>query len=86
MKALLLFLGIAAFGQSVDPDEELRREVRAGRYNLAEKLLENSEVNPDSQDADGWTALMYAAHSDDPLLVQLLVKAEAALDLMNRDG
>jgi len=86
MKALLLFLGVTAFGQSVDLDEELRKEVRAGHFKLAEKLLENSEVNPDSQDAEGWTALMYAAHSEDPHLVQLLLKAEAALDLVNREG
>ena len=86
MKALLLFAGIAAFGQSVDLDEELRKEVRGGRYALAEKLLENSEVNPDSQDAEGWTALMYAARSENPHLVQLLLKAEVALDLANRDG
>jgi hypothetical protein len=70
----------------VDLDEELRKEVRAGHFKLAEKLLENSEVNPDSQDAEGWTALMYAAHSEDAQLMQLLLKAEATLDLVNRDG
>jgi len=86
MKALFFFLGIAVFGQSVDLDEELRKEVRAGHYALAEKLLENAEVDPDSKDAEGWTALMYAARSETPHLVQLLLKAEAALDLPNRDG
>ena len=86
MKALLLLLGIAVFGQSVDLDEELRREVRAGHYQLAEKLLSNSEVNPDSRDDEGWTALMYAARSENQDLVVLLLKAGAALDLVNQDG
>ncbi len=85
MKALLLFFGIAISGQSVDLDEELRKEVRGGHYALAEKLLENSEVNPDSQDAEGWTALMYAARSENQHLVLLVLKAGAALDLANRD-
>jgi TonB family protein len=86
MKALLPFLGIAVFGQSVDLDEELRREVRAGRYQLAEKLLENADVNPDSRDGEGWTALMYAARSENQDLVVLLLKAGAALDQVNQDG
>ncbi|HLE70330.1 MAG TPA: ankyrin repeat domain-containing protein, partial [Vicinamibacteria bacterium] len=86
MNVLVLLATIAFTRQSVDLDEELRKEVRAGRYKLVEKLLENSEVNPDSRDTEGWTALMYAAHSEDPHLVQLLLKAEAALDLVNRDG
>ena len=83
---ILLFLGIAVFGQGVDLDEELRREIRAGLYQPAEKLLENPEVNPDSQDGEGWTALMYAARSENQDLVLLLLKAGAALDLANRDG
>jgi TonB family protein len=86
MNALVLLATIAFTRQSVDLDEALRKEVRAGHYQLAEKLLENAKVNPDSQDAAGWTALMYAAHSEDPHLVQLLLKAEAELDLANRDG
>jgi TonB family protein len=86
MKALLLFLGIAVIGQSVDLDEELRREIRAGRYQTAEKLLGNADVDPDSRDGEGWTALMYAARSENQDLVVLLLKAGAALDLVNRDG
>jgi TonB family protein len=86
MKALLLFLGIAVIGQSVDLDEELRREVRAKHYQLAERLLSNAEVNPDSRDSEGWTALMYAARSENQDLVVLLLKAGAALDLVNQDG
>lgn len=72
--------------QSVDLDEELRKEIRARRYTLAEKLLENPDVSPDSQDREGWTALMYAASADDPNLVKLLLKAGAKLDLVNREG
>src|SRR3989304_8971888 len=86
MKALLFFPRPRPPGRRGALDEEPRKEVRAGRYKLAEKLLENSEVNPDSRDAEGWTALMHAAHSEGPHLVQLLLKAEAALDLVNRDG
>jgi TonB family protein len=86
MKVLLLLSGITALGQSVDLDEALRREVRAGHFQLAEKLLENPEVNPDSHDAEGWTALMYAARSENQDLVVLLLKAGAALDIVNQDG
>ena len=86
MKALLWLLGVTALGQSVDLNEELRREIREGHYQLAEKLLANQEVDPDSQDREGWTALMYAARSEDPHLVPLLLKAEASLDLVNGEG
>ena len=86
MIVLLFFLGIAAARQSVDLDEELRGEIRAGHYKLAEELLENADVNPDSPDREGWTALMYAARSENQDLVVLLLKAGAALDLVNQDG
>ncbi len=89
MKALLLLLGVVLQGlqvKTVDVDEELRKEVRAGHYKIAEKLLENPQVDPDSRDAEGWTALMYAARSENQDLVLLLLKANAALDLRNRDG
>jgi TonB family protein len=86
MTIFVLLVATAALGQSADKNEELRKEVRAGRHQPAQKLLADPEVNPDSQDALGWTALMYAARSDEPNLVPLLLKADAALDLVNRDG
>ncbi len=86
MNLLVLLATIAFTQKSVDLDEELRKEVLAGRHKLVEKLLENPEVNPDSRDTEGWTALMYAAGSDHQNLVVLLLKAGAALDLMNPDG
>jgi TonB family protein len=86
MRSLVLLATIAFSAQSLDLDEELRKEIRAGHYALAEKLLENPKVNPDSQDEDGWTALMYAARSEDPHLMRLLLKAGANRDLSNRDG
>jgi TonB family protein len=82
---LLPFLA-AAWLQAVDPNEQLREEVRAGRYQPAEKLLEDPAIDPDSTDRDGWTALMYAARSEHPDLVLLLLKAEASLDPVNRAG
>jgi TonB family protein len=89
MKTLLLLFPLAAAWQSVqsvDLDEELRAEIRAKRYLAAEKLLANPDVNPDSRDGEGWTALMYAARTDDPQLVKLLLKAKADLEIANRDG
>jgi TonB family protein len=86
MHSLVLLTTIAFSLQSADLDEELRKEIRAGRYALAEKLLENPDVNPDSQDAEGWTALMYAARSEDPHLMKLLLKAGANRDLANGEG
>jgi TonB family protein len=82
---LALALGLAAL-QVNDLDEALRKEVREGNYAVAEKLLENRDVDPDSRDGQGWTALMYAAHSDKADLVTLLLKAGADLNLVNDDG
>ncbi len=86
MTWLLLLLVFAQGGQRADLDEELRREVRAGNYKLAEKLLENPAVNPNSQDPEGFTALMHAARTDEIHMVPLLLKVKAALDLVNREG
>jgi TonB family protein len=89
MKTLLLLLPLALAGQDpggADLDEQLRAEIRAKRYLPAEKLLSNPDVNPDSGDAEGWTALMYAARTDDPHLVKLLLKAKVDLEIANRDG
>lgn len=78
---------LAAFvGQSTELDEALRRDVRDKRYRAAEKLLENPAVNPDAQDEDGWTALMYAARTDNPNMLVLLIKANVDLNLVNHDG
>jgi TonB family protein len=84
--ALLPAVALLVWSQAADPNEELRRHVRGGDYKLAEKLLENPEVDPDSRDAEGWTALMYAARADEVHLVPLLVKAKASLDLVNQLG
>ena len=86
MNVLVLLATFAFTRQSVDLNEELRKEIRAGRYAVAEKLLENPDVDPDSRDAEAWTALMHAARSDDPHLVKLLLKAGAALNLVNQEG
>lgn len=72
--------------QSVDLNEELRKEIRGGRYAVAETLLANPAVSPNSRDQEGWTALMYAARAENPHLVMLLLKAGVDLDLVNREG
>jgi TonB family protein len=84
MVAFFLSFAAAAFLQAIDLDEQLREEVRAGRYQAAEELLEDPAVDPDSADREGWTALMYAARSDNPDLLLLLLKAEASLERVNR--
>jgi TonB family protein len=87
VKTLLALLALAGhFQGGADLDEELRAEIRAKRYLAAEKLLSNPDVNPDSRDADGWTALMYATRTDDPHLVKLLLKAKVDLEIANREG
>jgi TonB family protein len=73
-------------GQSSELDEALRQEVRAKKYRAAEKLLENPAVDPDAQDEDGWTALMYAARTDNPNMLVLLLKAGVDRNLVNHDG
>ncbi|MGH9319567.1 MAG: TonB family protein [Vicinamibacteria bacterium] len=85
MVSLLALFGFAFVSQSVDWNEQLRHEVREGHYQLAENLLENPEVDPDAQDREGFTALMYAVRSDDPELVVLLLKAGVDLDRVNQD-
>jgi TonB family protein len=86
MNAPLFAAALSLAVQSADLDEELRREVRAGNYATAEKLLENPDVDPDSRDAQGETALMYAVRASEPHLLVLLIKAGADLDLVNPDG
>jgi TonB family protein len=83
--ALLLFF-LAGFQPVVDLDEQLREEVRAGRFAAAEALLENPDVDPDARDGKGFTALMYAANENRPQMLVLLVKAKVDLDLVNDDG
>lgn len=86
MKPLFVLLSatlVAAAQDLQDLNEKLREEVRDGHYQRAEALLENPRVDPDSQDRDGFTALMYAAREDRPELVTLLIKAGTNLDLQN---
>jgi TonB family protein len=82
---ILLILAFTAL-QAADFNEALRKEIREGNYAVAEKLLENPEVDPDSRDGQGWTALMYAARSDQAELITLVLKAGAAVNLVNDDG
>lgn len=86
MNVLLVLATIVFVPQDVDLNEELRKEIRDRHYSLAETLLANPGVNPDSQDTEGWTALMYATRSEDPHVLMLLLKAKANLDLTNREG
>ena len=84
---LVLFgLGLAVLTQAQDLNEALRKEIRDGHYGEAQRLLENPAVDPDGADRDGYTALMYAARSDQAELVTLLTKARANLDLQNNGG
>lgn len=86
--ACLTALGVAsaatAFAQ--DLDAQFRSEVRGGNYAEAELLLSDPGVNPDSQDGRGYTALMFAAESNRPELVTLLIKADVELDVRNNSG
>jgi TonB family protein len=82
---LSLLLALALL-QMNDLNEALRKEIREGNYAVAEKLLENPDVDPDSRDGQSWTALMYAARAEQPELITLLLKAGAALNLVNDDG
>jgi hypothetical protein len=68
MNALLVLATIVFVPQGVDLNEELRKEIREGHFALAEKLLANTGVNPDSQDAEGWTPSC-TRHSGDPHLL-----------------
>jgi len=79
-------LGLAVLASAQDLDEALRKEIRDADYAAAEKLLSNPSVNPDSQDRNGFSALMYASRGDHPELVTLLLKAGANLNLQNNGG
>ncbi len=83
---LMLVVVLIAALQANDLDEALRKEIREGNYAVAEKLLENPEVDPDSRDGQSWTALMYAARSEQADFITLLLKARADLNLVNDDG
>jgi TonB family protein len=86
MSPAVILLALAGSQPELDLDEQLREEVRAGRFAAAEALLENPDVDPDARDAKGYTALMYAAHENRPDLLVLLVKAKVDFNLANEEG
>jgi TonB family protein len=86
LTAMLVSLTASPVVAQEDLNEQFRSEIRRGNYANAERLLENRDVDPDAQDNDAWTALMYASRSDRPELVTLLLKAGVKLDLQNEDG
>jgi TonB family protein len=73
-------------GQGTELDEQLRRAAREGRADVVEKLLANPDLHPNSQDAKGWSALMYAARAEKPDAVARLLRAAVELELVNEDG
>lgn len=67
-------------------NEAFREAIRDGEFDVAQRLLENPDVDPDARDENGNTALIDAARSDRPELITLLIRANVKLDLRNEDG
>ena len=84
-------------GGRVEPEAERRQREAcedAGRLLEAVKAFRTDDVrlllergaNPNLQNKDGWTALMYAAGSDRPLTVRLLLERGANPNLQDKGG
>ena len=81
LAAALLFAGIstAALAQP-NGAAELAAAIRVSDYDGVTELLRVRVVNPDSLMPDGSTPLSWAVESQDPQMVQLLLRAEASPD------
>jgi TonB family protein len=81
---ILLFVsGISTATGAQDPNQQLRDWAGAGQIKAIQKIMAGGELNVDSRDSDGWTALMYAAKGGHDDIVQLLLDAGATVDIEN---
>ena len=81
LAAALLFAGIstAALAQP-NGAAELAAAIRVSDYDSVTELLRVRVINPNSLMPDGSTPLSWAVESQDPQMVQLLLRAEASPD------
>ena len=56
----------------------------AGQANVVRRLLSRPHIQPDFQEADGWTALMFAAANNDLAVAHLLMDFGVDLNLRNK--
>jgi len=56
----------------------------AGQANVVRRLLSRQGIQPDFQEADGWTALMFAAANNDLAVAQLLMDFGVDLSIRNK--
>ena len=87
MRRLLLLIAafLAATSIAVAADTTLLDAAESGDRATALRLLSKG-ANPNTQSADGATAIMYAASNGDLELVRALIKAGADVKLKNRFG
>ena len=83
--AVLLFLSlIIATPAAQDPHLRLRAWAAAGQTEAIRALLsEGEQIDVDSRDGAGWTALMHAASAGHDAVVRLLLDAGASVHLAN---
>jgi len=80
----VLLAGSAAV-LSAAQDSRLADAVRNGDMSSVQTLLKQ-HVDVNTQQADGMTALLWAAHNDDVAAANLLIRAGASAKLVNRYG
>ncbi len=84
--SLLIFLFVSLVSTATgaqDPNQQLRNWAGAGQIKAMQAIMESGELDVDSRDSDGWTALMYAAKSGHDDIIQLLLDAGATVDIEN---
>ncbi len=82
---VVLCLGVWSGGAAAAADEPLIDAVRAGDIERVRALLD-LQVDPNSPDPGGSTALFWAAHRDDLRTARLLVERGARAETANRYG
>ncbi len=83
--SMLVFL-LTAGGAAVQPGESVVAAARAGDSATVRTLLDAGRMDVDTPEPDGTTALHWAAHRDDPAIVELLIGAGADVNLTNDYG
>ena len=87
LASLLVLLSLASAGlPAAESDSRLPELARKGDRAAVSLLLQEDGVDVDATEADGTTALHWAAFLDDAELAGLLLDAGAAPDAVNRNG
>ena len=77
--------GANVSSRAAPPPDTLHRAAKAGNVAGLKAALD-SGADPDRVDAQGWTALMHAVNKSYLIIVELLIEADANVDVRASDG